>query len=302
MMPVMNAYSHPAISDSAACEQATKELWRLLQKRGAPSIRKVEKLVEQGADLHATQDNGQTMLGMAVKNNHIHVVYYLLERHSIPYEISQEEFGIMLSETARGLHRPFADALTEKRISLLLDLGANPNYFGPSNKKSPLHMASKQGWTDVSRALVDAGALLNSKIRANLEYVHHHAEGLQNKDRDWSLFYQERWRQANALADQPDAEKATPELICALANVRRVYDVMQPEIWRGHETKLQALMATLPPWLATEILHNMPGFAPLLQVDTGTPSHAIWNGEVEGVLGPSCERFSANEAVIVGRR
>lgn len=153
--------------------------------QGAASDRAtiVELLIDRGADPERPDPNGWTPLLTACEKTDEEMIRLLLDKgaststvdakgwsaiHYLTYQNADRGLFQLLKDRGANLdHRSTADGNTAlmiaadradaTRVSVLLDLGADPS---PARKDglTALHMAANKGHVDISRCLLDAGA------------------------------------------------------------------------------------------------------------------------------------------------
>jgi hypothetical protein len=90
---------------------------------------------------------GITALLLAVENNDLELVKYLLSKNISPNRMTQDGRFPLLLATAAG----YADI-----VKVLLEHGAEPNWEG--REGLPLYVACKMGWAEIVDSLLDFGA------------------------------------------------------------------------------------------------------------------------------------------------
>ena len=110
------------------------------------------QLLEQGADVNAAAQNGETPLYWALSNGHLEVSRLLLD-NGADVETVARDGGTLLHLASRRGHPDF--------VRLLLENGADAN-AAAKNGETPLYWASSNGYLEVSRLLLDNGADVNA--------------------------------------------------------------------------------------------------------------------------------------------
>ena len=131
----------------------------------------VSLLLAAGADPNATDDDGETPLGLAAWNGNPMVTSHLLRAGADP-NIADNEGGTPLY-TAVGEN-------SLRAVQLLLGAGADPNAVG-NDGWSPLHSAARLNAERIARLLLDAGANPNTPNGAGMTPLHNAArEGAEH--------------------------------------------------------------------------------------------------------------------------
>ncbi|MBU1086546.1 MAG: ankyrin repeat domain-containing protein [Candidatus Omnitrophica bacterium] len=113
----------------------------------------VELLLEQGADINTTFDNGETALMLAAYNGHIEIVKLLLAHNA---EVNAQRFDLGVT----ALHAAVQGNNLEI-VKLLVKHNALINVVS-STGITPLMLAAENGWLDISCFLIAQKALLNA--------------------------------------------------------------------------------------------------------------------------------------------
>jgi ankyrin repeat protein len=138
-----------------------------------------ELLVERGASLATDGTRGRSAVRTALVSGYAHTARALAVHAGRPTELAVAAGLGMLGDVARLL--PASDE-TERQealvlacmhghariVQLLLDVGADPNRYGPEGvhaHSTPLHQAAWGGRLDVVRLLVERGARLDLRDR-----------------------------------------------------------------------------------------------------------------------------------------
>ena len=122
----------------------------------------VSLLLAAGADPNATDDDGETPLGLAAWNANPMVTSHLLRADADP-NIADNEGGTPLY-TAVGEN-------SWRVVQLLLGAGADPNAVG-NDGWSPLHLAARLNVERIAQLLLDAGANPNTPNGAGMTPLH----------------------------------------------------------------------------------------------------------------------------------
>jgi len=109
----------------------------------------IEPLVRGGADINARNDEGLTLLQMAVRDRMADIAQTLL-RLGADVNLKAQQGGYTALHFA-------ADKGDEDMVDLLIAYKANPD-ITDSRKQSPLHIAAEGGEEEIVKKLVAAGA------------------------------------------------------------------------------------------------------------------------------------------------
>lgn len=110
---------------------------------------RVDQAIEQGVDVNATDETGNTPLMLASYNGHTEIVKQLLESGARLQARNQEgRTALMFAATGSF----------PETVEVLLEAGADPNATGNVEEWSPLMFASAEGHIDVVETLLNYGA------------------------------------------------------------------------------------------------------------------------------------------------
>ena len=115
------------------------------------SERYVQLLLDEGADVNLTSENGQTPLFAAIRRNEERIVKLLLEK------------GADVNLTSHNRPTPLYVAVRrrqERIVELLLDKGADVNLTS-DNRPIPLYEAVAEGYVKIVQSLLEKGADIN---------------------------------------------------------------------------------------------------------------------------------------------
>ncbi len=112
-------------------------------------MKQVRQVLEQGIDVNATDEKGNTPLMLASYNGHTEVVRHLLE-HEARIGVRNGEGRTALMFAATGSFPETVEALLEE--------GADPNTTGEVEGWSALMFATAEGNREVVQVLLDHGA------------------------------------------------------------------------------------------------------------------------------------------------
>lgn len=120
-----------------------------------PNLEMVKYLIEQGADVNAAGKRGGFVLGMAAANCDIELVDLLLEHGANINYLSSSGYDILIDAMHCRCESKYH--LLPELIKLLIEKGA-PLNGKSSYGESALSVASRKGWIDIIKILIDAGA------------------------------------------------------------------------------------------------------------------------------------------------
>ena len=117
--------------------------------------KRVQDLIEQGADVNALEKNGDALLVMAAYEGHSEIVRLLLEAGA---DIAAVDPGMK----ATALHAASYAGRTEA-AKVLIEFHIDINKQGPYNGYTALHDAIWQNNVDTARVIIEAGPDLTLK-------------------------------------------------------------------------------------------------------------------------------------------
>jgi ankyrin repeat protein len=124
------------------------------QDRNGPSIL---LLIDRGADVNASAEDGNTTLSLAVSQGLIDVVRALLAKGADPNKKTSSRFGNSNGALLDLLGSGFRREVDVEMAMLLIDKGADVNAT-QQNGKTPLILATEARQIDIVRALLAKGA------------------------------------------------------------------------------------------------------------------------------------------------
>jgi uncharacterized protein len=113
------------------------------------SLERVQKLLDEGADVNSKTDNGLTALMMASQRNRIDVAKLLLDRGADVNARRNMDWTALMDSAVRG-HM--------KLVKLLLDKGADV-HAKTADGRTALKIAEKEGHTQIVELLKAYGAI-----------------------------------------------------------------------------------------------------------------------------------------------
>lgn len=129
-------------------------------------------LVNKGANIHATNSYGVTVLELAIESNRIPVVSYLLQNGYGPnHQCPSGHYVLHSAVKSRNLDM----------VKLLVDAGAQVDIRNLQQGRTPLHLAVEEDLGEIAEYLIDSKADVNA-----VDYQHrtplHFAVGLQDEN------------------------------------------------------------------------------------------------------------------------
>ncbi len=122
-------------------------------KNNYASLREMEKRIQEGADLNATNENGETALLLAAKKGDSKTVRLLINSGA---DINIRKYG---GKTALDLAIENGHSQV---VKILLDSENNVNVL-KSSDNSPLFVAAEKNYIEIVKLLLDAGINVNTK-------------------------------------------------------------------------------------------------------------------------------------------
>ncbi|KAK6534041.1 hypothetical protein TWF281_005380 [Arthrobotrys megalospora] len=126
----------------------TRRTWELHSALGKGNLDILKLIINDGADINARSEKGETALHIATKRGDNHIVEFLLKH------------GAVVNVAAQNGRTALHDAAIHNRsqvAQMLLDYGADVHVLDTSGK-TPLFCAAEAGKAEVLKVLVEAGA------------------------------------------------------------------------------------------------------------------------------------------------
>jgi len=159
-----------------AMNQGRKEIAKLLLSKSGDislhaaayigDLQRVEKFIDDGADVDTKDQEGQTVLHHAAKAGEIEVIELLIAKGADVKAKDKRNFT-PLHEAVRGRHKDV--------VALLIDNGANVNARARWGY-TPMYYAAWSGITEVVELLVEKGADINAKDEWDWTPLHYMAQ------------------------------------------------------------------------------------------------------------------------------
>lgn len=134
--------------------KAYHEFFEAVKQGDLPEVR---RLVEEGADVNASDDYRATPLLWALFHRHVDIAAYLVEKGA---HVDYQEY-------AEGTPLIYAVEQPEA-LSLLLSTGADVNLELPPGGETALHAAAIANAGEAARILIHAGADVNARVNSGV--------------------------------------------------------------------------------------------------------------------------------------